>query len=266
MADSALIGRYVDRSAPVSSGRSIPAESIVVVLPVYNEETTIASTIEEISQKVVQKFPGIRVILFEDGSQDGTRPVVDGLTSRYPWLSMRAEESRKGYARAAREAICSTETEAFEFILFLDSDGQYDPDDVGRLIEVARSHDVDIVMGARKNRAEPPYRRFLSFGLRAIMRILFDPPCMDVTSAFRLMKADVARAVAGQAKRSRFNFWLEFTAVAALEHRSVIEVPVSYRERAGESRVYSIERMPKIVANEFSALARLRVPQTRAPQ
>jgi glycosyltransferase involved in cell wall biosynthesis len=224
-------------------------------MPVYNEASGLESTVSEIAEKVMNYLPNSMLMIFEDGSEDDSKRVILNLTKKYSWLQPHLGRERKGYSRAVRDAILSVSEQDCEYVMFMDSDGQYDPADFFKLWETMQSGKFDIVMAQRQKRAEPLYRVGLSSGLRVLERVLFDVHCEDVTSAFRLIRTDVAHKVASEITYSKYSFWLEFTARATMEGRSFCEVPVVYRERKeGTSNVYSLRKMPKIAMNELTAV------------
>jgi dolichol-phosphate mannosyltransferase len=224
-------------------------------MPVYNEGRTIETTISEIKEEMTKEDPSISILVFEDGSKDDTKEVLKGIAETNKDIRIQTSPERKGYPKAVKDALESVNEDEFDWVLFMDSDGQYDPNDIRKLWTVAeKDPSVDIVMGRRKNRAEPFYRDILSSGLKVLERLLFSPPCKDVTSAFRLMKVGVAKALASKIRYSQHNFWLEFTARATEEGYTVEEVPVEYRAREGGSNVYCLRKMPRIVSGELSAL------------
>lgn len=227
---------------------------IAIVMPVYNEVDSIKDVIMELFDVIVKRMDGVDIWVFEDGSTDGTKEVLAELSEELPNLIVQMESTRKGYPCAMREAILAIDPKVYPYILTLDSDGQYYPQDFFRLWEIMRKEAVDIVIGKRVRRAEPFYRKFLSWGLRTLEKRIFSVQCSDVTSVMRLMKTGVARRIASMVKYSKYNFWLEFTAWMSLLKYKIVEVPIGYRERKGESKVYSVRKMPKIISSEFKAL------------
>ncbi len=221
-----------------------------LVLPVHNEAESIVETLTEINEKIVQKFD-TSILVCEDGSTDATKEVLSQLSKRMPMkLSLGSE--RKGYPLAAKEALLSTHS---RYIVFMDSDGQYDPQDFLRLHE--KSFEADIVMGRRTNRVEAWHRIVLSKSVKLIARLLFDVPYQDLTSAFRILEGDAARDLAKLVRYSKYNFWLEFTVRAHAGGYKIVEIPISYRARKnGSTQVYAPRKLPKIVWNEFYALFR----------
>jgi glycosyltransferase involved in cell wall biosynthesis len=164
-----------------------------------------------------------------------------------------------------REALLKISPTRYDYVVAVDSDGQYEPDDFFKLWNIMQRDAPDIVMGRRMTRREPLYRKILSRGLQFLERVMFPVKCKDVTSVMRLMKVDLAHEIAGDMKYSPYNFWLEFTARMSLNGYRIIEIPISYRDRAGGSRVYSVKNMPKVIMSEFLALRAVRREQKSRP-
>lgn len=227
---------------------------IAIVMPVYNEGDTILKTVDELNAKFLHILPNSKLFIFEDGSKDNTKEILKIIQTKYNQVEALMSNERKGYPAAAKNAIMSILPENFEYVLFCDSDGQYDPQDFWKLLNAISLTPVDEVVGGRINRAEPTYRVILSKGLRVIEKILFHPKEQDVTSALRLIRTEMAQNVASRVNNSAYNFWTEFTAISNSMDYKIVEIPVDYREREGESRVYSPRKMPKVILNEFVGL------------
>jgi glycosyltransferase involved in cell wall biosynthesis len=236
---------------------------IALIMPVYNEAETIEMTVRELYQRVVNKMENVDVWVFEDGSVDGTKEILEKLQDEIPNFRAVMSKDRKGYPKAMSDAFLSIDPSEYQYVVSIDSDGQYAPDDFFKLWQVMQSEQPDVVMGKRVTRKEPAYRKLLSGGLRVLEKIMFPVKCNDVTSVMRLMKVDLAHEIAGEVKYSPYNFWLEFTARSALKNCRIREIPINYRERSGTSKVYSLSKIPKIVFSEFSALRALRNEKKR---
>ncbi|MGB9915651.1 MAG: glycosyltransferase family 2 protein [Candidatus Bathyarchaeales archaeon] len=237
-----------------AAGHLSSKERVALIMPVYNEAATIESTIKELYEKVASKMGNIDIWVFEDGSTDGTKEVLRKLAAEFPRLRVKMAAAKKGYPRAMREAFLNISPADYEYVVSIDSDGQYEPNDFFRLWRIMQRYKPDIVMGCRVVRREPLYRRFLSKGLQLLERMMFPLRCKDVTSVMRLMRVTLAREVVKEVKYSPYNFWLEFTARMSLKRCRVIEVPIAYRARSGGSKVYSLRKIPKVVLSEFRAL------------
>jgi glycosyltransferase involved in cell wall biosynthesis len=243
-----VIGREIEVPTPQME------EQVAIIMPVYNEVDTIERTIRELYDKLIDKMDNMDTWVFEDGSTDGTKDVLTRLMKELPNLHVRMAEEKKGYPRAMKEAFLAISPSKYEYVASLDSDGQYDPADFFKIWKIMQEDSPDIVMGRRVTRKEPVYRKFLSKGLQVLEKLMFPVPCKDVTSVLRLMRVEVAHEIARAMTYSKYNFWLEFTARMALSGHKVVETPVSYRERLGASKVYSVRKMPKVIISEFKAL------------
>ncbi len=236
-------------------------DRLAIIMPVYNEAASISGTIRELYTKVAGRMGKIDVWVFEDGSVDETKEVLGKLEDEFSSLHVEMTSNRKGYPKAMRDAFLAIDAEEYEYVVAIDSDGQYEPTDIFKLWNVMQSDSPDIVVGRRMSRREPPYRRLLSRGLQFLERIMFPVKFKDVTSVMRLMRVTLAQEIAKEVKYSPYNFWLEFTARMSLNGYNIVEIPISYRERAGGSRVYSAKKMPKVILSEFRALRAVRREQ-----
>lgn len=231
---------------------------IALIMPVYNEADTIENTVKELYEKVVTKMGCVDIWVFEDGSTDETKKVLERLKDEFSGFYTEMTERKKGYPRAMKEAFLKINASDYDYVVAVDSDGQYEPDDFFKLWSIMQRDTPDIVMGRRMTRREPPYRKMLSRGLQLLERVMFPVKCKDVTSVMRLMKVDLAHEIVKEVKYSPYNFWLEFTARMSLNGYKIVEVPISYRERVGGSKVYSLGKMPKVILSEFRALRAVR--------
>jgi dolichol-phosphate mannosyltransferase len=227
---------------------------VAIIMPVYNEADSIENTVRELYDKIVTKMDNVDIWVFEDGSTDGSKEVLEKLETEFPSLYVRMAEGRKGYPKAMKEAFLSISPRKYEYVLSIDSDGQYDPDDFFKLWQIMQQDSPDIVMGRRITRREPVYRKLLSRSLQILEKLMFPVTIKDVTSVMRLMRVDIAHRIADDVCYSKYNFWLEFTARMSLKNYTIAETPIAYRERNGTSKVYSIKKMPRVVMSEFNAL------------
>lgn len=235
--------------------------SIAFVIPVFNEREAIRKLLLEINSKILSINNSVDIFVFEDGSTDGTKDVLRTFleTQSISRLHINMTADRKGYPKAVRDAITSIDPLKYKYLLFMDGDGQYYMEDVLKLMEINRRDNFkyDMIIGSRKKRVEPIWRKVLTYGIRSLERIFFNSSIKDVTSALRLMKIEVAQGIASSVKYSKYNFWLEFSARMSALNLETLEVPVDYMKRKeGESQVYNLKKMPKIVWAEFSAVAR----------
>jgi dolichol-phosphate mannosyltransferase len=228
--------------------RSETRERLQIVLPVHNEAESIAGVLSEIHAALAPTLE-IEFILSEDGSRDGTPEVLRELATRLPAIVM-SEPRRKGYARAVLDALDRAET---THVLFLDSDGQYDPRDFWDLY--AHREAYDVVKGWRKPRSDTFTRRLMSRAFGLVHRMFFRVSLHDASCSFVLMRRAAVRPLLPELGVLTEGFWWEFTARAALHGLRILEVPVRHRPRAaGQTRVYHPGAVPGIAWRNLRGL------------
>jgi dolichol-phosphate mannosyltransferase len=225
------------------------------VIPAYNEAQALPRLLRNIQKKILIYQENIDILVFEDGSTDGTKEVLKNLqnSGEIPQLKSFITPDRKGYTLAVKDAINSLDPKEYPYLLFIDGDGQYYMKDVLNLISFRTAvPPYDFIDGCRKKRLDPVWRKILTAGARLVLSILFKPKIKDVTSGLWLMNTIKAQEIMSKVKYSHYNIWLEFTSRVAAGHYRVREVAVDHLQRKGEeSRVYSPRKMPRILWTEI---------------
>ena len=199
------------------------SSDLTVVIPAYNEEKAIGGVVREL----VQKAPGVKVLVVDDGSEDGT-----GSVAREAGASVIRHKINRGYGASLKTGIRAAGT---EFVAMYDGDGQHRPEDLLRLYEAAREH--DIVIGARdKASHQMMSRRPGKWVLARTADTLVGRKIPDLNSGLRVMRRSVV---------SRYLHLLPdgfsastTTTVCVLQRGYDVEfLPITTRERVGKSTV-----------------------------
>lgn len=233
--------------------RSFPIE---VVVPVHDEEETIGRTIEEFLGAADRHALDIEILVAEDGSSDRTRAVVaESAEHSRGRVRLTPSSPRKGYSRAVADA---SRLARREVLVFCDGDGQYDPDELPKLIGALSKGAV--VAGVRSPRRDSRARMLASrtFGLAYILLIglRLQDPSSPFVAAFR---SDVLHVIPGAPLLPQ-GFWWEFFARADAGGLDIVEVPVAHRPRAeGTTQVYRLGRLPRIAFAHLVGLVKLRM-------
>lgn len=114
--------------------------SLAVVVPALNEEGTIGEIVSAIRKK------GYDVIVVDDGSEDKT-----GLLALERGAKIITHKSTLGYEEALSTGVYHAITKGYLFFATFDADGQFDPEDLERLLEVQIKENSDIVIGIRSH-------------------------------------------------------------------------------------------------------------------
>jgi hypothetical protein len=246
-----------DPAITPSNSRTVPAlgatgDRVLVIVPAYNE----AGTLPELLQSLRAISPTCEVLVVDDGSTDGTRQCVEGLARL---ISL---PCNLGIGGAVQTGLRIALQENYDYAVQMDGDGQHPPQELEKLLRVARESGCDLVLGSR-------FRSPGGFKSTAVRRIgirlfawMMSGICgcrlTDPTSGFRVMSR---RAITILARRYSEDF-PEVEAIVQL-HRAglrIAEVPVQMRARvAGRSSigpVKSLVYMLKVPLAIFMSLLR----------
>jgi glycosyltransferase involved in cell wall biosynthesis len=203
---------------------------VTVVLPAYNEEPNIRRAVEDFL------VPGIvdEVIVVNNNSRDGTALEAARTPARV------VDEPRQGYGHALRRGLREA---TGDLIILAEPDGTFIGRDVLKLL--AYSEDFDIVCGTRTTRelvwAQANMGWFLRVGNWAVaklLQVLFDGPSLsDCGCTLRLAHRRAVQMFQEELTVGGSHFLPEMVIVALRRNLKIIEVPVNYRGRVGESKI-----------------------------
>jgi glycosyltransferase involved in cell wall biosynthesis len=222
------------------------------VLPARNEVESIARTVAEWAGALPTLTREHEIIVVDDGSTDGTTPLLAGLATRYAGLRVITHRENVGYGAAITSGFLQAR---YPLLFFTDADGQYDPDDLRPFLERVRT--ADVVVGYRVRRADPAVRRLLSAGYNALVRRITGVALRDVNCAFKLMHRDTFERLDVEATHFVFNAELALSAQHA--GMTIAELPVRHRPRhAGRTSVRALH-----VVTSLYGLAEVRARRRR---
>lgn len=245
---SADLPFYSEDKMPGSSVRSIS-----VLLPVYNEAEAVSNILKTYHELICSKVHA-ELVVAEDGSTDGTKEVLASLQNEIP-LVLHSDPNRKGYAKAASDALKSCST---DWVFFSDSDGQYSARDFWKLWK--QRDNFDMVIGRKVRRNERAHRIVLAKGFHKLVNSTFGLNLHDADCGFRLIRKEVIRSVIDKVRFLNYSFWAEFTVRACLESFRICEVPINHGSRMhGDTQIYKPSKIAMIVLKQLEGLARLYV-------
>lgn len=159
--------------------------------PAYNEEENVAETVRRALDEIGPLVDGsIEVLVVDDGSTDRTPQLADELAAADPRVRVHHQANR-GYGGALRAGFANARG---ELIGFSDGDLQFDLREMGRLLD--RLNDparkpVDVVIGYRVKRRDPPHRIFIAKTYNAIASVVFGLRVRDIDCAMKLFRREV---------------------------------------------------------------------------
>jgi glycosyltransferase involved in cell wall biosynthesis len=197
-----------------------------VVVPVYNEETLVRSSIERLRAVPLR----IEVICVDDASTDGSLAVLQALHAEGLVDVLLAHPQNRGKGSAVRAGL---ERAAGEVVVIHDADLEYDPFDLPHLLQPIADGRADAVFGSRFTGSP---RRVLYFWhrlgngmLTLLSNMLTDLNLTDMETCYKMVRTDLLKQLPLRTKR--FGIEPELTARLAQARARIYEVPISYYGR-----------------------------------
>jgi glycosyltransferase involved in cell wall biosynthesis len=204
------------------------SELLSIVVPVFNEEATVGAVITRL---LSVDLPVAREILVvNDGSTDGTRAVLDALPAAGETLRIVHAPVNGGKGRAIRTGF---EQARGTIVAIQDADLELDPAELGGLVAPILAHESMAVYGSRFLRGSQgaPLKTVIANRfLTGLTNVLYGSSLTDMETCYKIMRADVARAL--DLECNRFDIEPEITAKLLRAGHRIVERPVRFEPRS----------------------------------
>jgi glycosyltransferase involved in cell wall biosynthesis len=223
---------------------------ISAVLPAYNEEAIIERTVRHVAGVLAGLTERYEVVVVNDGSRDATASVLAALAEQEPNLPLRVvtHAANRGYGAALASGFDAARE---ELIFLTDGDKQFDVGELRSFLPEIRD-EVDLAIGWRRKRADPPLRLLNAWGWKLLVNSLFGYTARDIDCAFKLFRRRVWESLTVHARGATFS--AEFIVKARRLGFRVIELPVSHFPRTAGSPTGA---RPEVIVRAFRELFQL---------
>ncbi|MEL0168759.1 MAG: glycosyltransferase family 2 protein [Pseudomonadaceae bacterium] len=197
---------------------------VSVVMPAKNEAATVATVVSAIRAR----YPDFEVIVVDDGSTDSTAELAS---------EAGAKVVSHPYSKGNGAAIKSgTRAAVGEVLVFMDADGQHDPEDIARLLAKIEAG-YDLVVGARQQGSQASVGRGLANGFyNRLATYMTGHRVEDLTSGFRAVRASKFREFLYLLPNG-FSYPTTSTMAFFRAGYSVTYVPIHAAQRVGKSHI-----------------------------
>lgn len=169
--------------------------SLSVVLPAYNEEAVIASTVEHALQVLDRLLEDFEILVVNDGSSDRTGEIVAALQARDARVRLITHQVNQGAGAALVSGFVQA---AKTYTFYMDSDGQFDISDLARLLP--HLDEYDGVFGYRLDRQDSWMRKLNAWGWNQLVRAVFTLQVRDIDCAFKIFRTQYFHQVVLEAR------------------------------------------------------------------
>ena len=212
---------------------------VSVVVPVYNEEESVALLAESLHLSLSGLGRSYEIILVDDGSSDNTWPLLKKEADRYPHFKL--VQFRRNFGQTAAMTAGFHEAEG-EVVITMDADLQNDPADIPKLLQVM-GDDYDVVSGWRKDRKDAFInRRLPSMLANGLISKITGVHLHDYGCTLKAYRKEVIKNTRLYGEMHRF-----IPALASWVGGKVAEVEVNHRARQFGTSKYGISRTFRVV-------------------
>lgn len=205
-------------------------KTVSVVLPTYNEAASIADCIKGFEQLGIVDD----IVVVNNNAAPGTSEQVRVSSAR------EVHEAQQGYGAAICRGLREVDT---DLVCVCEPDGTFDPADLLKLLPF--SGECDVVVGSRTvsnfiwhGANMGWFLRWGNWGVAKLIEVLYNTAYLsDVGCTFRVMSRAGAADVLARSRVSGSAFGLEMLLIAVKRRAKVVQVPVNYHPRVGESSV-----------------------------
>ena len=236
------------RDAPAKHVVELPepwrSAAVTVVLPTYNEAANLPVIVAEL---LGLPLPGLRILVADDNSPDGTGRIADRLAAEYgaDRVAVAHRPGKQGLGRAYVDGMTRAVAAGAEFVVQMDSDLSHAPENLPQMLGTLLSSGADVVIGSRYVAGASLasewswHRRALSGFANYYVRALLHLGIRDVTAGFKIWRASALQAIDVASIRSNgYSFQVEMNYRSVRHGLKVVELPIHFVDRAeGESKM-----------------------------
>jgi len=219
---------------------------VSVLVPAKDEAGNLAEFMRQAADAFASSDVSFEVIVIDDGSEDDTWGVLQGLAEQYAFLRLARHRVRRGIADALRTGYLRARGEV---LVFYPADLQFKPEDIPRLVAPILAGESDMVTGFKQGHYE---KKFVSRIYNGLSRALFDVPVKDLNSV-KAYRREIMDTLPIRPDWHRY-----MIVIAAANGFTVTEIPVPlYPRHSGKSK-FGIGRIPVGVLDMLSVWFELR--------
>lgn len=238
----------VETVTPITAAVELPepwrSAAVTVVIPTYNEAANLPNALCAL---MALPLSGLKVLIADDNSPDGTGKIADELAEKYGSNKVIPlhRTGPKGLGRAYIEGFDHALNSGAEFVVQMDADLSHPPEAIPGMLGVLLSTKADVVVGSRYvtggqlDSSWGKRRRALSAWANFYVRTVTGMRIRDVTAGFKIWSRQTLLDLSLQTLHSNgYSFQVEMHYRATRWGKRILEVPIKFQDReAGASKM-----------------------------
>ena len=217
---------------------------LLIVLPTYQEAANLPVIVDALFNL---PLTGLRVLVVDDNSPDGTGRIAEELAESYGRhrIGVVHRQGKEGLGRAYIDGMSRAIAAGAEFVVQMDSDLSHGPEYLPGMLGTLLAADADVVIGSRYivgasvDAQWPWYRKMLSAFANTYVRTLLHLGIRDVTAGYKMWRASALDAIGLSSVQSNgYSFQVEMNYRAIRKGLKIVELPIHFSDRTeGESKM-----------------------------
>jgi dolichol-phosphate mannosyltransferase len=229
----------------------LPPPALTVIIPTFNEAENLPVMAKALFQLGI---PGLRLLIVDDHSPDGTGEVADRLAAQYndlypatdpPPMQVIHRQGKGGLGTAYVTGMQRALADGADFIVQMDADFSHSPHYLRQMVGVMVATDADVVIGSRYvpggslDEGWGWWRRWLSWWANFYSRLILGLRIRDMTAGFKLWKRSALLGIDLETIRSNgYSFQVEMAYLCEKLGYRLIEIPIHFEDRRiGQSKL-----------------------------
>jgi dolichol-phosphate mannosyltransferase len=215
--------------------------SVYVVMPTYNEAANLPGIVREI---LALNLPGLRLLVVDDNSPDGTGRLADDLAAADDRVAVLHRPSKQGLGTAYVAGFAWALDHGADTVIQMDADFSHSPTYLPIMLDKIKEFDVVVgsryVAGGKVDEDWPLWRSFLSWwGSRVYAPAILGLHVHDSTAGFKCLRRQVLEQIGlPQVRSNGYIFQVEIACLCEKHGFRILEIPVYFEDRVrGKSKM-----------------------------
>jgi dolichol-phosphate mannosyltransferase len=205
-------------------------DRLSIACPAYNEAEGIAVVLTDWVEYLEASHTAhwYEIVVCNDGSTDSTGRLLEELAQTYPMIKPVHHSMNRGAAAAFTTAVEHT---TGEWVLLLDSDGQFPVENIAAMWQCAVESEADAVIGYRTKKEDSAFARFGSWASSALCGVIYGRRLRDFNSALKLVRGPVLRSLQLEARGLNSSTEITGRLLELGDHVKLVEVRATHLRR-----------------------------------
>ena len=198
---------------------------LTIALAAFNEEACVEKVVREAIGIIGELDGDGEVLVVNDGSTDRTPEILARLCEEHALVRVVTHEHNRGIGGFNRSMLREARG---DWVLFTSADGEYDPREGLRFLDIAEHEGADAVLGYRADKHYDGYRRIVSWSFNSLTYLCFGARFKDIGST-RLLRRSLFQPIALHSQSAFIN--AERLLAGKRAGARIVEVPTRHRPR-----------------------------------